>query len=410
VALVNRKSGELLVASGGTQHKTLSVTAQTWYHFTVVVNNKSGAAAVYVDGSLFATYESGFDVSPIDADGTYAWRFGGQYNVYHKPEFDNFCIAKLIPGCTHESSHFVTATAPTCQTEGVVHEVCDECEKVIGTSSLATIDHTSVETDLGCVIRVGCATCTQATLTPKENPRHTVTEFGNLSALTLVENKIYGTCSVCGEMAACDEDVRLSLDFDRASFDAELAEKGLFALQQNASGVKITDAFASVSHPNENRTVLRNQKNGRMFLNFSTADYSDANIYVVSFDWRFTTTASGQGISLFSICNGGGNEDGSTSITTYGNIVRFNRDQCTLMDADQTKSLLTMTEDKWYTFTFVFDNNTGAAYLYVDNTLVHTTSHSNFKLTGNKTYSFRLGEGWTNHYPEYDNFKVYVIK
>ena len=412
VASINRQTGEFLAATGGSQHSSLTATANTWYHFIVVVKNRTGAAAVYIEGNLFATYETGFAVSASAPDGTYAWRFGGQYNVYHKPEFDNFRIVKLSPGCTHVSTHIVTATAPTCYAEGVAQEVCDDCDRVLGSAPIAIIDHIIVESDLGCAVRVGCTMCTQGTLTPKENPKHTVTEFGDLSSLTLVNSKIYGTCSVCGATAACNEDVRLSLDFDRASFDAELTEKGLFALQQNSSGVQITNAFGYAMDTTNNRTVLRNKNHGRMFLNFSTADYSDAEIYVVSFDWRFTASpATGGGVSPFSICNSAGKEDGTiASNTSFGNIIRFHREKKAIMDAGESQVLMTLTENQWYTFTFVFDNATGTVYFYVNNALVHTTSHSNFKMTGEKAYSFRFGEGWSTHYPEYDNFKVYVIK
>lgn len=410
IATMNRQTGVFFAASGGTQLATITATANTWYQFTVVVNNKTGAAAIYIDDVLFATYETGFKITQQNPeDGTYAWRFGGQFNIYHKPEFDNFRIVKLIAGCTHATSHFVTVKSPSCTEEGVSHEICDVCEIVLSSSSIAKVDHVMTQTtDLGCAIRVSCMNCDKATTTVKENAVHSVSEFGNLANLTIVNGKIFGTCLSCGQKAVCTEDVRLALDFDRESFIAETNEKNLSILRQSPEGTVKDDCFDVVSYPEENRTVLRNLKSGRLYLNFSASDYSDAEIYTVSFDWRFTTSASGQAISIFATCNGTANADGTTSISTYGNIIRFDRNENALTDG--TDLLMYLTEDQWYTFTIVYDNLSGTAYLYVDGTLVKTVTHQNFKMTDGKNYCFRLGEGWSTHYPEYDNFRISVIK
>ena len=87
---VDRSNGVLYTSGFSAGEFELTAEVGQWYKIAIVVDNEAGQAAVYIDGQLYT-----LSANPkwiVTADGVYSWRFGGVYNVYHRPEFDNFTV------------------------------------------------------------------------------------------------------------------------------------------------------------------------------------------------------------------------------------------------------------------------------------------------------------------------------
>ena len=91
--MIERLSGDVYGPKKAAGNFALTAVAGEWYKVTVVVNNQTGDIATYINGQCFASAQD--DKWIVTADGEYTWRFGGIYNVFHKPEYDNFTVSVL---------------------------------------------------------------------------------------------------------------------------------------------------------------------------------------------------------------------------------------------------------------------------------------------------------------------------
>lgn len=86
---VDRSTGELY-ANTGDGNFQLTVVPNEWHSVVVAMNPHTGEASTYIDGKHFCTTTNKLYV--ITEDGESSWRFGGMFNLFHKPEFDNFKV------------------------------------------------------------------------------------------------------------------------------------------------------------------------------------------------------------------------------------------------------------------------------------------------------------------------------
>lgn len=86
---VDRSTGELY-ANTGDGNFQLTVVPNEWHGVVVVINPHTGEASTYIDGKHFCTTTNKLYV--ITEGGESSWRFGGKFNLFHKPEFDNFKV------------------------------------------------------------------------------------------------------------------------------------------------------------------------------------------------------------------------------------------------------------------------------------------------------------------------------
>ena len=91
--MVDRFTGDVYGPAKENGNFALLAAIDQWYKIDIVVNNETGEIATYIDGQCFATAQN--DKWMVTADGEYAWRFGGIYNVFHKPQYDNFTVSVL---------------------------------------------------------------------------------------------------------------------------------------------------------------------------------------------------------------------------------------------------------------------------------------------------------------------------
>lgn len=89
---IDRSSG-IVKAPTGEASFELNAEINRWYSVKIIVNNQTGEAFTYVDGQFFCSTQN--DQFKVTADGDYSWRFGGIYNLYHKPVFDNFTVSAV---------------------------------------------------------------------------------------------------------------------------------------------------------------------------------------------------------------------------------------------------------------------------------------------------------------------------
>lgn len=86
---VDRSTGELYANTGDGSFR-LTAVPNEWHSVVVVMNPHTGEASTYIDGKHFCTTTNKLYV--ITEDGESSWRFGGKFNLFHKPEFDNFQV------------------------------------------------------------------------------------------------------------------------------------------------------------------------------------------------------------------------------------------------------------------------------------------------------------------------------
>ena len=89
---IDRSNGTVKAPTGDPSFE-LNAEINRWYNVKVIVNNQTGEAVTYVDGQFFCSTQN--DQFKVTADGDYSWRFGGIYNLYHKPVFDNFTVSAV---------------------------------------------------------------------------------------------------------------------------------------------------------------------------------------------------------------------------------------------------------------------------------------------------------------------------
>lgn len=407
---IHRGNGTFSPATGSGKFSLVAEKDQ-WYAMTLVVDNTTGYSYLYIDGECYAAYaNANFMVSQSKqgAERLFAWRFGGQFNIAHKPQFDNFKVMVLDTSCNHESDAVATCTEA---------EVCKYCNKVlkdalghvptgniiedVDAPDCSTIGYTVEECGNGCAgIRV-------------DKPvLHTPAAIGtDLSQLTIVDGKIQVECGACHQMVDATEDVRLALDFDKATVEEEFAA---YATEDNGLTYvndKDNQKITSTGVAGE-RTVMNFDLGAPSYIHFDHGFLSDASVYVISFDWRFTRQATSEG-QLAVI--GSTPKNSAGAIKDYGNLMKFNKITNQLTDGSSTV-YMDMEKDQWYTMTVVVDNTTGNANLYVDGVYIRTLNGM-FLVSEAKQLSYgegatlcwRLNEAGNVHEPQYDNFRVTVV-
>ena len=345
---VDRSNGDLYDHSG--KNKFGSAPAGQWYKVIVVVDNESGTAYTYVDGVCVATTQNA--KWQVVEGGEYTWRFGGIYNVFHVPEFDNFevvAIQKSVTevgpsvdggdeeegdeeddgtGCAHQC--YLEYQLPTSTTPGFIKRTCLICGRVVTFEVLDHI-HTPDEeadcvtdskcTECGVVIEAAwghnfdgepevipavpacsgpgtvvgkCTVC--GDVTEKVEPAaHTFT-ITSVSDLTFADGVFTAKCSACGQEGVVPTEALMTLDFEK-SVAAELAAHEDAALYDFAAGVAWGDSNASGAASPElitagDRSVLHLVANKSQTIKFSGDMLGAASYYVVSFDARFTALKS----------------------------------------------------------------------------------------------------------------------
>lgn len=312
-------------------------------------------------------------------------------------------------------------TEATCLENGKESKSCTVCGAVEEVT-IPMLDH---EIPAENVTNIVASTCTeQGTVTGTcalcgkvQTNRlplaHVVTDFGDMTKLTMVDGVLQGKCGSCGKQVDVTEEIRLQLDFNAEDVDlaTELAkwsttENGLEYVS------KTSDVFAYVTKGN-GATVLRQNKaaSGSSFIDYNHNLLSDASYYVISFDWRITKDANGTGmVAVFGAAHR--KSDGSANFRT--NVAKIDRASLLVTDGGTT-SYFTAEKDRWYSFKIVVNNTDGKAYVYIDGTYYKTVSDgfliSEAKQNSNGgKFSWRMAEYSMALSPEFDNFKVSVIK
>lgn len=420
VVLADRDATPQIANVGKTATK--DVTVKAWYTVTILVDNNTGDATIYVDGVLLGTSAKNMLVKSGEY---YAWIFGGNFNNGHKPYFDNFKVYALDTACLHTNTSPIEVTPATCTSTGVAMTVCDKCGATVGTEPIPMLDHTAsdvVISDGACATVyecVGCGDLNPVTVA-KDNAVHSVSAPTSFDANTVIENgKVYAKCSVCGLDVPVPETVRLQLDFDNTKYETVAAEVAAQAEKAPAgNGLTWRDTTTSGAFlpqtTSDGRTVMRIVHNnganrGRAMLEFNGALLDDAAIYVISFDWRMTKLSGSNVQSIFR----SGPMKAEGTVRMYSKTLGVNRGTGMLNDKDSTDYFQTQAGE-WHTVTIVVDNATGHSYVYIDGTLYKSEKTVWFKATtefqDGGTLAWYFGEEWYTHEPEWDNFKVSIIK
>ena len=312
-------------------------------------------------------------------------------------------------------------TEATCLENGKESKSCTVCGAVEEVT-IPMLDH---EIPAENVTNIVASTCTeQGTVTGTcalcgkvQTNRlplaHVVTDFGDMTKLTMVDGVLQGKCGSCGKQVDVTEEIRLQLDFNAEDVDlaTELAkwsttENGLEYVS------KTEDVFGYVTKSN-GRTVLRQNKaaSGSSFIDYSHALLSDAAYYTISFDWRITKDANGTGtVAVFGV----GNRKPDGTANFRANVAKIDRTNLQVSDG-LGLSYFNAEKDRWYSFKIVVNNVDGKAYVYIDGTYYKTVSDG-FLITAEKQngnggkFSWRMAEYSMMLSPEFDNFKVSVIQ
>ena len=466
---VDRSTGKLY-NEGGTDIG-LTITANTWYKFTILVDNSTGTAYVYIDGTCRTSYTSAtYSVTSTSVNP--AFGFGGTWNISHKPEFDNFKVVVLDTSCDHVAGAAATCTTdqtctvcgavlveklghdwseatitdPTCLVEGSETKTCERtgCEETESTP-IPKLEHGFAEDAETTVVPSTCSVkgtetgtcingCGEEVTVYLPLVPHTVESLGALSALTFKDGKIQATCTVCSETVDVIEDDRLVLNFDKADVATEInahANKDAYKLGYEIA-VEIDGQY---KHPTDvatvgERSVLRlaggGDGNWSAFFKFSGDMLKDASYYVVSFDVRFaaqrTDLSSASNKGLFACIEI--EEDGTlpytdaskklvaNALTDYAMIV--DRWSLKVYNTDRSANM-PATKNEWYTVNIIVDNATGNSAVYITNAAgaVTVLANENNKMlvVPGKTYAWRFGDDYNNgHDPQIDDFRVYALE
>ena len=315
----------------------------------------------------------------------------------------------------------VQTTAATCTENGKEGKTCTVCGAVEETA-LPMLEHVipadkvtnkvlSTCTEQGSVTGV-CELCGKSQ-TQKLPLAHTITDLGDMTKLTLVDGVLQGKCGSCGKQVDVTEEIRLQLDFNAE--DVDLAtELSKWATEENGLEYvsKTSDVFAYVTK-NNGTTVLRQNKaaSGSSYIDFNHALLSDADYYVISFDWRVTKDPNGTGlVAVF----GAAYRQADGSANFRSNVAKIDRTNLKVTDGGST-TYFTAEKDRWYSFRIVVNNTDGKAYVYIDGTYYKTVadgyliSEEKQNSNGGK-FAWRIAEYSMALSPEFDNFKVAVIR
>ena len=449
---VNRGTGVFENAGGKTMN-SMTAKVDRWYSVAIVADNISGAAYIYIDGVLFAYHSSGFAITEgVQAEDTkLGWFLGGQFNTYHKPEFDNFKIMALDTFCDHDAGS-ATCTEDaicskcgavveekighlplgeiserrdsTCLEAGYVVEVCGRagCNGIVTELAILTHDisvENATEYKAATCTEEGSATgfckngCGEIRTVVIEKVSHQTHDLGDLARLSVVNGTIYTKCIVCGQSVEVPEDVRLALDFDKASLADEVAE---WANADNALSVfesMTNEYYHTKIKQSGDRSVLHIPHNSSAMVTFNAALLEDADYYMISFDWRATefdeTKVDTQGVFGLSRVDFGG------AVRTTDYVALIHRGNGTFVHPAGKSLAPVAKKGQWYSIALIVNNTTGNSYLYIDGVCYASYANENFKIAAStqgvdRMFAWKFGGVYNvAHKPEFDNFKISVF-
>ena len=400
-ALVANRLTSALGITNASQSVTKSVTAKTWYNVVIIVDNATGNSDIYIDGEFLGSNTN--KKMLVENGEFYSWVFGGVYNNQHRPLFDNFKVAVLETACPHGNTSLVELVGSTCTVPGIASEVCDKCGAFVGTVDLPLIDHVPGtiidDTSMACAYTAECAVCATEVLFEKVGCAHSI-PVSSINKLDVVDGTVYGTCTVCGLYSSCLEDVRLALDFDEATVAEEVAS---LATAENALVWNDTKGNITTKVTEDGRTVMAMALTGegRGEITFDKSLLSDAQVFVISFDWRATSLGANGVQGVF----------GSMDPTNSMWAVRVDRTTGQLSDVDSKTNYFVAENNTWYNVTIVVKNGGAQAAVYVDGVCYRLYYNDFYSVTDSKTVcGYKFAQAWNTHGPQFDNFKVSVIK
>ena len=312
----------------------------------------------------------------------------------------------------------------TCQADGSKTRTCSECgETTVETTPM--IAHNIPAANVTASVEATCTSegsktglctiCNQAQTVSV--PANHVVEIENLSALTVSDNSVQISCSLCGKNV--EGTVYLSLSFDGEDVASELAdwvtaENGLAYAevhdpgQTSASVVgptikaygDATDGHTSVLHIPHNRSGS---------IGFNGNWLSDAGCVVISFDWRITVVGGSiNRVGAFGQTNT--RNEGAVVEEKYMNAFRVDRSTGTLYaNTGDGNFQLTVAPNEWHSVIVVMNPQTGEVSTYIDGKHFCTRTGDLYIITADGESSWRFGGKFNLfHKPEFDNFQVIV--
>ena len=324
-----------------------------------------------------------------------------------------------------ESASPKTACTPVAPVTCTTDSVCSVCGVVIDVATGHTASANVVQ-DLGCAVVYSCAGegCAETITLVKENAEHTLGAIAAYDETLVVKNgKVCAPCTACGESCPVPEEVRLELNFDKESIAAEFEalnnDKISFYTKEDAN----KGPSAQVK-TNGDRSVLYFAVANPLFIDYDLSLLSDAEVFTITFDYcvgRAPNKPSTQ-VSLFTFTPG--YKNGSGTNTPWAHTIKFDRTSLYFTDGkNQDPTQYFQPEiGKWYTITIVVNNayttkangTAGKGYVFVDGEHIRTTIEfvgcTEAVLNKYGSLSWRIGEMGNTHDPQYDNFKVAVIK
>lgn len=323
-----------------------------------------------------------------------------------------------------ESGYPKAACTPVAPATCTADSVCSLCGTVIEAATGHTASENVVQ-DLGCSVVYSCAgtNCTETITVEKENAQHTLSALESVDKNTVVKgSSVCVACSACGQYVPVPEDVRLALNFDKESVAAEFEalnnDKISFYTKEDAK----KGPSAQVK-TNGDRSVLYFAVANPLFIDYDLSLLSDAEVFTITFDYcvgRAPYVPSNQ-VSLFTFApamKGGATIPGIKC--PWVQTIKFDRTSLYFTDGSTTQ-YFQPEYGRWYTITLVVDNayvnssgkNCGKVYVFVDGEYIRSNENAGctqYVLDTYSNLSWRIGEMGNTHDPQYDNFKVAVIK
>lgn len=323
-----------------------------------------------------------------------------------------------------EKAYPKTACTPAAPATCAAASVCSVCGDVIEAAKGHEASDVVVQ-DLGCSVVYSCRGegCAETITVVKKDAQHSVVLPAAFGADTVVKDGcVCGPCTVCGQNVAVSGDIRLSLNFDGTDVASEIdaiatAENGLsytvvHGADQSGESVLPPRIEAHSGATDGHSSVLLVPHNRSASINFNGALLADAEYFVVSFDWRITKVGSGSNkIMMFGQANK--KIDGVTVDTNYNVALRIDRSDGTLYDGASKGGAFAMTvaPGEWHECVVIVNNQNGEINVYIDGRFYASGAGEKWKVAAGGEYSWRLGGVYNVfHRPEFDNFKVSVIR
>ena len=336
-------------------------------------------------------------------------------------------VCKVCNVVVLETAYPKTACTPAAAVTCTTDSVCSVCGEVIEKATGHIASETIVQ-DLGCSAVYACAGsgCSETITLTKENAQHTIVLPEVIDGtLTIKNGQVCGNCSSCGEDVPVPEEVKLALNFDYATIAEEFAalnnDKISFFTKEDAS-----KGPAAQTKTNGDRTVLYFKHAKPLFIDYDLSLLSDAKVFTITFEYcvgRAPYAPSNQ-VSLFTFTPG--MQNGSIlpgKSCPWIHSIKFDRTSLYFTDGKTNNPTQYFQPEfgQWYTITLVVDNefvnsagkNCGKVYVFVDGEFIRSAENAGCTQYVLDTYgglSWRFGEDGNTHDPQYDNFKVAVIK